>query len=79
FKESILRFVEVFKKDPSLAKACRANMEHYNTKFKAPFHHGLNCTKHGNLMAKLQLQLGCEVRSFLNGDIKTTRNLLHKT
>lgn len=36
FKNSILRFVEVFKKDKSLAKACRANMEYVNKPFKAP-------------------------------------------
>lgn len=79
FKDSILRFVEVFKKEPALTKACRANMEHYNTKFKAPFRHGLNRTKHEHLIAKLRLQLGCEVRSFFNEDSESTRTILHKT
>jgi len=79
FKNSILRFVEVFKRNPSLAKVCRANMEHYNTKFKAPFRHGLNRTKHSYLIAKLQLQLECEVRAFLGGNTENTRTFLHKT
>ena len=79
FKDSILRFVKVFKIDPTLAKACRANMEHYNMKFKAPFRQGLNRTKHGHLMAKLKLQLGCEVRSFLNEDSESIRTISHKT
>lgn len=40
FKNSILRFVEVFKNDKSLAKTYRANMEYRNKPFKAPFRAG---------------------------------------
>lgn len=67
-KDSILRFCEVFKTDPTLAKACRANMEPFNRRFKAPFHHGLNCTKKAHLLGKLRLQLNCEVRWFLDDE-----------
>ena len=65
-KNSILRFVKVFQEDPSLGKACRANMEYYNRRFKAPFQKGLSCTKQEHLLSKLQLQLGCEIRFFLD-------------
>ncbi len=61
-KLSILRFVEVFKKDPTLQKRNRSNMEPYNRRFKAPFHRGLNCTKKTHLLGKLKLQLKCDVR-----------------
>ncbi|MHA1214436.1 MAG: hypothetical protein ACTSPG_04025 [Candidatus Hodarchaeales archaeon] len=64
YKKSILRFVEVFKEEPTLPKSCRANMEFFNKRFKAPFQHGLNRTKQAHLLAKLQLQLGCKVRFF---------------
>jgi hypothetical protein len=62
YQAAILRFVSVFKDDPSLAKACRANMEPFNRRFKAPFNKGLNCTKKDHLIGKLELQLGCEIR-----------------
>ena len=62
YKDAILRFVKVFKEDPSLLIACRANMEPFNRRFKAPFHRGLNCTKKDHLIVKLELQLGCEIR-----------------
>jgi hypothetical protein len=65
FQRAILRFKDVFQANPSLAYACRANMEYYNRHFKAPFQHGLNCTKQEHLLAKLKLQLGCEVRFFV--------------
>jgi len=70
-KNSILRFVEVFKEDPTLARSCRANMEFFNRRFKAPFQHGLNRTKQAHLLAKLQLQLGCEVRFFSEKKVLT--------
>jgi hypothetical protein len=50
YQEAILQFVSVFKEDPTLAKACRANMEPYNHRFKAPFNKGLNCTKKDHLI-----------------------------
>jgi len=62
YKNCILRFVDVFKKDPTLKKRNRANMEYYNRRFKAPFNRGLNCTKKTHLLGKLKLQLNCEVR-----------------
>jgi len=64
FKNAILRFSEVFRKDKSLGKACRANMEFFNRVVKAPFEKGLNRTKPNNVKNKLQLQLNCEVRLF---------------
>ena len=63
-KSAIFRFVEVFKRNPVLAKSCRANMEYFNQGFKAPFRQGLNCTKPLHLRSKLQLQLSCEIRFF---------------
>jgi len=71
YKTSILRFVEVFKEDPTLARSCRANMEFFNKRFKAPFQHGLNCTKQAHLLAKLQLQLGCKIRFFSENKVPT--------
>ncbi len=64
FKTAILRFVDAFKVNPSLKKSCHANMEHFNFRFKAPFQKGLNRTSQKTLQAKLQVQLGCEVRFF---------------
>lgn len=61
FKESILRFVGVFKANPTLRKACRSNMEPFNRRFKAPFKQGLNCTKKTHLIGKLKLQLKCDI------------------
>ena len=75
YKRAILRFVDVFQADSTLALACRANMEYYNQKFKRPFQHGLNCTKEKHLLAKLKLQLNCEVRFFVE---KKTNNEHHK-
>lgn len=71
YKTSILRFVEVFKANPTLARSCRANMEFFNKRFKAPFQHGLNCTKQVHLLAKLQLQLGCDIRFFSGNKVPT--------
>lgn len=70
-KRFILRFVDVFKADPTLARSCRANMEFFNKRFKAPFQHGLNRTKQAHLLAKLQLQLGCEIRFFSENKVPT--------
>lgn len=70
-KPSILRFVEVFKEDPTMARSCRANMEFFNKRFKAPFQHGLNRTKQAHLLAKLQLQLGCEIRFISENKVPT--------
>jgi len=75
FKQEILRFKNVFQANPHLSKACRANMEYYNQRFKAPFQNGLNCTKPTHLLAKLTLQLGCKVRFFVE---ETTKEKEHK-
>jgi len=53
----VLRFVEVFKRNPGLPKRCRANMEWYNHRFKTPFKAGNNLVKKDRLMARLRLQL----------------------
>ena len=70
FKKAILRFTEVFKTDPSLAKSCRANMEYFNPRFKEPFKHGNNLTSIKHLIAKLKLQLKCEIRFFIEKKVK---------
>jgi len=66
FKTAILRFIGFFQKHPEFPRACRANMESFNRNFKAPFKAGLNCTKLPHLQVKLQLQLNCEVRFFVD-------------
>lgn len=70
FKQYILRFVDIFKNDPTLQKRNRSNMEPFNRRFKAPFHRGLNCTKKNHLLGKLKLQLKCDVRWLI--DIPST-------
>lgn len=79
FKSSILRFVVAFKGNPELSRACRANMEYFNRNFKAPFRQGLNCTSQSQLHAKLQFQLGCEVRFLLENVKKPMRRSIQKT
>lgn len=66
WKDSIIRFVDVYKTDPKLGKSGRASMEPINRNFKAPFHKGLNCTKRDHILGKLNLQMGCEVRWLLD-------------
>ncbi len=73
FKKAILRFTQVFKTDPSLAKSCRANMEYFNLRFKEPFKHGNNLTSKKHLIAKLTLQLKCEIRFFIEKIINKKR------
>ena len=62
YKTAILRFVGIFQADPTLSKKCRANMEYFNPRVKAPIQAGLNRTSQKTLQAKMQLQLGCEIR-----------------
>lgn len=64
-QDSIYRFIEIFKQDPSLGKESRANTEFLNRNFKAPFKHGLGCLGKEHLQAKIGLQMGCEVRWLL--------------
>lgn len=66
FKEAIIRFSKVFKKNKNLGKACSCNMEFNNRPVKAPFKIGLSLTKLKNNIGRLKLQLGCEVRYFEN-------------
>lgn len=70
YKQEVLKFKNVFQANPNLSQACRANMEYYNQRFKAPFQNGLNCTKPTHLLAKLKLQLGCKVRFFVEEKAK---------
>jgi len=53
----ILRFVDVFKRNPDLPKRCRSNMEWYNHRFKTPFKAGNNLVKKERLMHRLRMQL----------------------
>jgi len=55
--ESILRFVDLFKKHPDLSKKCRANTEWHNVRFKHPFKAGNNLVKKERLLARLRAQL----------------------
>lgn len=62
FKHSIIRFSYVFKDSPHLAKTCRASMEYFNNKFKAPFKRGYNRSSKTTLQRKLTFQLGSDVQ-----------------
>mgnify|MGYP006296027485 CR=1 FL=1 len=64
-QESIYRFVNAFKEDPTLGKESRSNTEFLNRDFKAPFKHGLGCLGKEHLQAKIGLQMGCKVRWLL--------------
>lgn len=56
FKASILRFTEFYKRYPHLPKACRSNMEYYNSRLKLPFTRGNNLLKKERLLARLNVQ-----------------------
>ena len=62
FKLSIIRFSYVFKGNSNLVKTCRASIEYFNNKFKAPFKKGFNRSNKTTLQRKLSLQLGSEVQ-----------------
>lgn len=62
FKDSIIRFSKVFKKDFRLAKLSHVSMEYINNKFKAPFKRGFNRSSVKTIKNKLSLQMGCEVQ-----------------
>lgn len=62
FKDSIIRFSYVFKDNSRLAKTCRASMEYFNNKFKAPFKRGYNRSSKTTLQRKLSFQLGSDVQ-----------------
>jgi hypothetical protein len=69
YQAGIYRCVNVFKADRTLTAANRASMEYFNRNFKKLFQTGLNCTKQEHLLNKLELQLNCPVRFFLNKPI----------
>lgn len=62
FKDSIIRFSYVFKDNSRMAKTCRASMEYFNNKFKAPFKRGYNRSSKTTLQRKLAFQLGSDVQ-----------------
>ena len=66
YKSEIIAFAEVFLEHPELGKACRANMEWLNKRVKAPFKASLNRQGLDHIVNRMQLQLGGEVRNFIN-------------
>ena len=64
-KANILRFKEFYQRHPDLPKACRTNMEYYNSRFKAPFKRGNNLLKKERLMYRLGMQFAGEIHWFL--------------
>ena len=62
FKDSIIRFSQVFKNKSNLAKVSHVSMEYINNKFKAPFKKGYNRSSIDNIKRRLSLQMGCEVQ-----------------
>ena len=66
YKSEIIAFARVFLEHPELGKACRANLEWLNKRVKAPFKASLNRQGLNHIVNRLQLQLGCEVRNFIN-------------
>ena len=66
YKSEIIAFARVFLEHPELGKACRANLEWLNKRVKAPFKASLNRQGLDHIVNRLQLQLGCEVRNFIN-------------
>lgn len=69
YKTQILRFVDLYKREPHLPKACRANMEQYNTRFKAPFTRGNNLLKKTRLLARLNRQLTGKIEWLLEDKV----------
>ena len=65
YKASILRFIALYKREPHLPKACRANMEQFNARFKAPFTRGNNLLKKDRLLARLNCQLAGKIEWLL--------------
>ena len=65
-KSEIMAFAKVFLDHPELGKACRANMEWLNKRVKAPFKASLNRQGLDHIVNRMELQLGGEVRNFIN-------------
>lgn len=66
YKSEIIAFAKVFLEHPELGKACRANMEWLNTRVKASFKASLNRQSLEHVINRMELQLGGEVRNFIN-------------
>lgn len=66
YKLEIIAFAKVFLEHPELGKACRANLEWLNKCVKAPFKASLNRQGLDHIVNRMQLQLGGEVRNFIN-------------
>jgi len=66
YKSEIIAFAKVFLEHPELGKACRANMEWLNKRVKAPFKASLNRQRLDHVINRMQLQLGGEIRNFIN-------------
>jgi len=66
YKSEIIAFARIFFEHPELGKSCRANLEWLNKRVKAPFKASLNRQGLDHIVNRLQLQLGCEVRNFIN-------------
>jgi len=66
YKSEIIAFARVFLEHPELGKICRTNLEWLNKRVKAPFKASLNRQGLDHIVIRLQLQLGCEVRNFIN-------------
>jgi len=66
YKPEIIAFADVFLEHPELTKSCRANMEWLNKRVKASFKSSLNRQSLDNVINRMQLQLGGEVRNFIN-------------
>ena len=66
YKSEIIAFKKVFLEHPELGKACRANMEWFNKRVKAPFKASLNRQSIDHVINRMELQLGGEVRNFIS-------------
>ncbi len=62
----IIELAKVFLEHPELGKACRAIMEWLNKRAKAPFKASLNRQGLDHIVNRIELQLGGEVRNFIN-------------
>lgn len=65
-KEKILHFVDVFKSNPELSRAQRANMEYFNRDFKDVFASGNNLLKKDRLLGRFKAQFSGKVEFHLD-------------
>ncbi len=71
-REKILRFVDVFKSNPELSRAQRANMEYYNRDFKEVFASGSNLLKKERLLGRFKAQFSGKVEFHLNKGVSAS-------